>query len=189
MKVLLVALFFCSNLVFSWAGNSDYEAEVSFPQQIFNFHFVAPGIMRGSQPSREALKSLRDYAGIKTILSLKNSGPEEEWEEEAARDLGMVFLRIPMDASKLQPLETIDRCLEIISNKENHPVFVHCQAGKDRTGLIFAAYRIQYDSWDPEDALSEMLSYGYDRSCCFNMERSLMEWNERRTAQSLKDRS
>ncbi|MDP2927460.1 MAG: dual specificity protein phosphatase family protein [Candidatus Omnitrophota bacterium] len=62
-------------------------------------------------------------------------------------------------------------------DKSMQPVFVHCQAGKDRTGMICAAYKMKYDNWSLENALFEMLVYGYSRSCCFQLEESLSAWN------------
>jgi len=35
--------------------------------------------------------------------------------------------------------------------------------------MICAAYRIEYDNWSLKDALSEMLTYGYIRSCCLQL--------------------
>lgn len=168
--------------VFS-AEQKKYDKEVSFTRQIFNFHVVAPGIMRGSQPSAEALGLLRDYCGVKTILSLRPQEAAGEWEQEKVEALGMKFVRLPMDGSEEQAPETIDACLAVLTDKANQPVFVHCQAGKDRTGLVCAAYRMAYDSWSLQDAVREMLVYGYDRGCCSNLEKSLAAWNERRLIQ------
>jgi hypothetical protein len=41
------------------------------------------------------------------------------------------------------------------------PVFFHCRHGKDRTGTMAALYRIEVDGWTNEEAIEEMLAFGY----------------------------
>lgn len=157
-----------------------YDKELSFVRTIFNFHVVAPGITRGSQPSEDGFRLLRDYCRVKTVLSFRNEKEHNEWEKRIVEKLGMKFINIPMSGTKEQNVETIEQCLSIIADKSNQPIFVHCYGGKDRTGLIFAAYRIKYDNWSLEDALMEMLVYGYDRISYSNLEKSLVKWHNRR---------
>jgi protein tyrosine/serine phosphatase len=38
-------------------------------------------------------------------------------------------------------------------------VYVHCQAGMDRTGFAVAAYRILVDGWDADRAMAELRGY------------------------------
>lgn len=177
-KAFLLTLAFILAGTYLFAEAPLYDREISFPREIFNFHLVAPGIMRGSQPSEKALCLLREYFLAKTILSFRAEKEHNQWEKEIVEKLGMNFINIPMDGRREQGIEKIEQCLAVISNKANQPIFVHCQAGKDRTGMVFAAYRIKYNHWDFKDALQEMLAYGYDRSCCSALERSLIEWNK-----------
>jgi tyrosine-protein phosphatase SIW14 len=44
----------------------------------------------------------------------------------------------------------------------NHPVLVHCTAGRDRTGAMCAVFRMEFDRWRPDDALAEMREFGFD---------------------------
>ena len=97
-------------------------------------------------------------------------------EKAIVEKLGMKFVSLPMLASEAQSPKKIDQVLSIITDKSQQPVFVHCQAGKDRTGLVFAAYRMKYDHWSQADAVEEMLAYGYDRDCCSDLEKSLIKW-------------
>jgi protein-tyrosine phosphatase len=52
------------------------------------------------------------------------------------------------------------RALKVIVTPDYQPVFVHCQAGKDRTGLVVAVYRILVDGWDVEEAIAERKRFG-----------------------------
>lgn len=133
--------------------------------------------MRGSQPNESGLRLLKDYCGLKTVLDLREDESNIEWERGIVEGLGMVFVNIPMNGSRLEKPETIEKCVDILHDKTRRPIFVHCYAGKDRTGLICAAYRMKYQQWSIENALLEMFMYGYSRSCCVEMERSLSAWD------------
>jgi hypothetical protein len=56
--------------------------------------------------------------------------------------------------------EDVVRAMKVILTPEYQPVFVHCQAGKDRTGLVVAVYRILVDGWSVEDAIAERKMFG-----------------------------
>ena len=45
-------------------------------------------------------------------------------------------------------------------NSENHPIFVHCRHGADRTGMMSALYRIKHDGWSKQEAIDEMVHGG-----------------------------
>ena len=41
---------------------------------------------------------------------------------------------------------------EVLDNKENYPVLIHCYHGTGRTELYSALYRIEYEKWKNNDA-------------------------------------
>jgi len=118
---------------------------------------------------------LKEYFDLKTVLNLRDGKEIVEWEAKAAKELGIDFINIPMNAAEEQSIEKIERILDIITDKSRQPIFVHCHGGKDRTGLIFAAYRIKYGHWGIEDAYKEMLGYGFDEAY-YQINKSLRKW-------------
>ncbi len=58
-------------------------------------------------------------------------------------------------------MDDVIRFLNIVTDSNNTPVFVHCQHGADRTGTICAIYRIIIQGWSREDAVEEMTKGGY----------------------------
>jgi tyrosine-protein phosphatase SIW14 len=48
-----------------------------------------------------------------------------------------------------------------MADSTNYPIFVHCQHGQDRTGVIVALYRIFYEQWTPQAAHDEMMNMGF----------------------------
>lgn len=175
----IIILFF--SLLIS-VNSSGFTAEVTYDkgipivQYIFNFHIIEPGIIRGGQPNEEGFKILKESCGIKTILNLRGDSQENiAWEKKIAQNLGITFINIPIDNINEKSIGLIDQCLNIISNKTNQPIFIHCQAGKDRTGLISAAYRIKYCNWSIKEALAEMFINGYDKRFS-NFKQALLDW-------------
>jgi len=176
-RIILLTLCLIVLSTYPLVGEAVDYKKVSLAHNIFNFHIVAPGVMRGSQPSEGDFRILREHYNVKTILNLREDKTHNKKEKRQVEELGMNFINIPMNGKEKQSIEKIERCLSIISDESNKPIFVHCRSGKDRTGLIFAAYRIKYDDWDLKDALTEMFAYGFDQDYCANLEKSLIEWN------------
>lgn len=44
------------------------------------------------------------------------------------------------------------------------PVLVHCKAGLNRTGVITAIYRMEYEGWTPAEALKDLRDNGFGES-------------------------
>lgn len=178
--LLFAAILIVSN--YSAYGQLDEGKQYNFTVKravvrlIPNFHVVEPNIFRSSQPSDESFKVLKEQCGLKTVLFLRRSKEKIKSEKKFLEGLGIRFISIPMDGGKEQSIETIEQCLKIISDKMNQPILIHCEAGKDRTGLVIAAYRIKYNGWSFDDALKEWILYGYDRVCCLDLEKSLRKW-------------
>ena len=52
--------------------------------------------------------------------------------------------------------------LKLVNDPANQPVFVHCQGGRHRTGVMTAVYRMTRDGWNPEQAYQEMKQYNFE---------------------------
>jgi protein tyrosine phosphatase (PTP) superfamily phosphohydrolase (DUF442 family) len=121
---------------------------------VANFAVVSPALSRGAQPTREGFRGLRER-GIRTIVSLR-------WGHDDDTTLARLGLKSYRLRSKQWHPETEDvvRAMKVILTPEYQPVFVHCQAGKDRTGLVVAVYRILVDGWSVDDAIAERKAFG-----------------------------
>lgn len=97
-------------------------------------------LYRGAQPTTDGFSTLRTM-GIKTVLALRVVDGEKELVEK----LGMVHISIPMSTFTKVNTNVVSDALKVMRNENNWPVFVHCQHGADRTGVVCAIYRMQYD--------------------------------------------
>lgn len=119
-----------------------------------NFAVVSPVLSRGAQPTREGFRQLREQ-GIRTVVALR----WEHSDDAALAGLGLNSYRLR--AKQWHPEnEDVVRAMKVILTAEYQPVFVHCQAGKDRTGLVVAVYRILVDGWSVNDAIAERKMFG-----------------------------
>jgi protein tyrosine/serine phosphatase len=140
---------------------------------IRNFHVVRAGVLyRSGQMSVSGLARVVHDHGIKTVVSLRDAhvagdDPPDLEEEKWCRKEELNYFRLPPQpweaADGSVPNEvTVVKFLEIMKNQANYPVLIHCFAGKHRTGALVAVYRMEFEHWSNERALSELEMYGYD---------------------------
>src|SRR5262249_19477235 len=144
MKILnrnsiVLALALTSLVVFAQTAEPSFEA-------LPNFHQVNERLYRGAQPKSEGLKKVAEL-GVKTVVNLRGASDETRMEEAEAKRLGLNYFNVPMSGVGRPTEEQVNRVLKIIDTMENGAVFVHCQRGADRTGVIIAIYRVTHDGW------------------------------------------
>ena len=136
------------------AGRSERVPNIA----IDNFGRVNDNYYRGAQPAG------RDYAdlaalGVKTVIDLTEDGDVSEPGIVQAR--GMKFYRIPMTTHSQPAPQAVAQFLKLVNDPANQPVYVHCQGGRHRTGIMTAVYRMVVDGWTADQAYGEMQHYGF----------------------------
>ena len=125
-----------------------------------NFARVNSTLDRGAQPTTEGYQRLREL-GVKTVITFRSAHSPRAQIEAA----GMTSVEIPLSANLLGAKPPgdgeIQRFFDVVLDPERQPVFIHCMAGKDRTGTMAALYRIEIDGWSPEEAAEEMRLFGF----------------------------
>lgn len=158
-------------------------APVAEPVAVPNFGKVAEGIYRGGRPRKAGIKELKAM-GIKTIINLDGIAPMQETddgrdERQWTTEAGIKYIYIPMSPITAPTTESIDAALKQMLDPANHPVFVHCYRGSDRTGMVIAAYRITIDGWTVEKAFEEMKQYGHAYKVLYDWKDRLKPFAER----------
>ncbi|RZA07403.1 MAG: hypothetical protein EOP11_07810 [Proteobacteria bacterium] len=125
---------------------------------------ISENIFRSAQPQAENFASLRDEAKIRTIVSVNNDQNEIDREARNAAAVGIRFISIPMSGFWAPSDEKVNRILAELNNRDNWPVLLHCQHGRDRTGLINGLYRVETEKWEARRAFKEMLNLGFRRA-------------------------
>jgi protein tyrosine/serine phosphatase len=129
---------------------------------IKRFEQVSFDLYRGAQPVGIEFKQLEDL-GIRAVMSFV-SKPAQVVEEERKQveELGMKFFSFPMGAYVGPKKETLAAIFEELGREENWPIYIHCNNGRDRTGLITGLYRVHFDFWNADAAYREMKNKGYN---------------------------
>jgi tyrosine-protein phosphatase SIW14 len=122
-----------------------------------NLGEVSPTLYRGAQPTQQGFQKLAEM-GISIVVDLRVRG--REIERQQVTNLGMSFVAIPWNC--YHPEDTdIARFLRLLRANRGKKVFVHCQTGDDRTGMMIAAYRMAEQGWTAKEAMKEMEAYGF----------------------------
>jgi protein tyrosine/serine phosphatase len=140
-------------------------------RNIYPTEVTAGVLYRSALPTNRQLAHLGDL-NIKTIVNLCDPKEHEAREEPKAyqaekqfcQDHGLEFVAIPITAL-LPTDEQVKQFLEVMANRHasGGAVLVHCAQGRNRTGMMVAAYRIVIEDWPGEKALKEMQDLGADR--------------------------
>lgn len=127
---------------------------------IRRFAEVKPGFTRGGDPGETGIRYLHAQ-GYRTVVSFLTDAAESAQVVNS----GMKWIHIPMRSglfSAQPPTQAqVDQFLAVVTDTTQYPVFIHCHAGKDRTGAMTALYRMQACGWTRDEALSEMDSFGF----------------------------
>jgi protein tyrosine/serine phosphatase len=129
-----------------------------FPNvKIGNFGQMDERYYRGAQPEPGDYQALKDL-GINTVIDLRNDPTDYEKREVEA--LGMRYVNIPMSGWKYAKDTQVEEFMKVMSDP-TVVAFAHCKAGKHRTGLTGAIYRLEKYGWDYNTAYKEMKNYDY----------------------------
>ena len=127
--------------------------------RIDNFGQINDTYFRGAQPSDQDYRDLA-AVGVKTVIDLTRDGRENE--ASLVQQAGMKFYRIPMTTSDRPSEAAVSQFLKLVNDPANQPVYVHCQGGRHRTGVMTAVYRMTQDGWTADRAYSEMKQYRFE---------------------------
>ena len=108
-----------------------------------NFALVFPGVYRSSFPKRKNFDFLKRLK-LKTVLSLVLEDYPEA-NQAFLKENGITLLTLGVSGNK-EPFadieeDTIRRAVEALLDKRNHPILIHCNKGKHRTGCLVGCLR------------------------------------------------
>jgi protein tyrosine phosphatase (PTP) superfamily phosphohydrolase (DUF442 family) len=148
------------------------------PPDYFAHHVELPGapnlgqvtdnLFRGAQPTPQGFENLQKM-GIQIVVNFRPDNARAE--QKIVTGLGLQYVSIPWNCNGPRN-DLVAQFLELIHSNPDKKLFIHCEYGIDRTGLMAAAYRMAEQDWTSRRALSEMESYGFNfahRSYCYRL--------------------
>jgi protein tyrosine phosphatase (PTP) superfamily phosphohydrolase (DUF442 family) len=124
-----------------------------------NFHRVDDKLFRGGQPAAGGLARLKGV-GVRTVLNLRYEEDQSREEQAEAEGLGLNYFSVPMYGLLRPTRAQMERVLAVIDDPANQPVFVHCERGSDRTGVVVGVYRVARTGWTADEAIDEAMDLG-----------------------------
>lgn len=124
------------------------------------FRRISGQIYAGAAPTSEQIKDMQHRFGLQAVLSL---------DHDAGIKIAPTLssLKIKHFLLPINPGESIiGSNLKYLANNirqilSNQPIYIHCLAGQDRTGLIQAIFRVKVQNWQPDKAIAEVKQFGY----------------------------
>ena len=140
-------LLFFSSLLLGLSQSGAVPQDGGIP----SFSEFAPGLYRGAQPTEEGYRRLKSL-GIKTIVNFRNEKSEIEKEKKEAERLGMNYISIPWVIYRNASPTVAEKFLEAAGDPAKQPIFIHCQRGHERTGVMSALYYLRYEGLSEGEA-------------------------------------
>lgn len=123
-----------------------------------NFGKINDHLYRGAKPEGDGYRRLAAF-GIKTIIDLRDDA--DFHSRRLAEGAGLQYINIALSSHHPPTEAESDHFLKLVNDEKNWPVYVHCAAGRHRTGILMAIYRMEMDGWDANQAYQEMKEYKF----------------------------
>jgi protein tyrosine/serine phosphatase len=151
-------LSYLKNKIINIAGALVGYAEfIGFRYPVKKYRFkVSDVLWRGSRLVCSDIADLKQE-GFKLIVNLCG---ERDTDSRPSSILGINCIQIPIIDNYPPTKEQMIHFLNLTLDDDNAPIYVHCQAGKGRTGCAVACYRMAVQGWTPEDAIKEAKEFG-----------------------------
>ncbi|MEN6642701.1 MAG: tyrosine-protein phosphatase [Armatimonadia bacterium] len=171
LLVLVVAVLYFNPGVAGWLTYVGYQGKTFGPAPrnsrpvyprndvpgVTNFAIVSRNLYRGAAADALGFRTLK-LMGVKTVVDLR----QFHSDLPLLKGTGLQYYYLPANPSEIDDDE-VAQFLRIVRNPDNQPVFVHCTAGSDRTGVMVAIYRVMDEEWPVEAAAQELPIFGFHK--------------------------
>jgi len=131
-----------------------------------NWGVVEEGrVYRSGRIYRGIVKDVLAEHHVQVVVDLAGTDrgdPDFEPEREAARELGIEHVTFSdLNGYGLGSFEDYAQAFALLleARRDHKPILVHCGGGSERTGAIFAWYRMLLHGWSGAEAWDEYLFY------------------------------
>ncbi|KAF9107521.1 hypothetical protein BGX27_008705 [Mortierella sp. AM989] len=148
---------------YSAAGNSlTYPEDVCPPD---NFNMVSTWIYRSSFPKKKNFSFLKKL-GLKSILTLiLEDYPDQNMKFLKENNVTLFQFGIAGNKEPFVqiPDDKISAALAVLLDRRNHPILIHCNKGKHRTGCLIGCLR-KLQHWSHTSIFDEYRRFSHPKS-------------------------
>ncbi len=130
-------------------------AGIRYPVKKYQFK-VSDTLSRGARLDAADYPRLKNE-GFKTLVDLTAEGTHDE---KYGKPNGLNVVQIPVIDNSHPTNAQVVKFLDTVTNPANQPAYVHCEAGKGRTGIFTACYRMAVEGWGLNKTMQEAQSFG-----------------------------
>jgi protein tyrosine phosphatase (PTP) superfamily phosphohydrolase (DUF442 family) len=150
-----VILLLAAGLAFGQTGRDRAWAVKMNLAGVPNFYQLTTNFYRGAQPTAAGMAGL-EALGIRSVINLRMLRSDRH-ELHGTHLKAVNFAMVPWHVRQSEVIQF----LKAATDTNNLPVFVHCEHGADRTGVMAAVYRVVVCGWSKEQAIAEMRDGGF----------------------------
>lgn len=122
---------------------------------------VAPGVYRGPAPEGPADYRRLRAMGVQTVLDIRKFRKRQiARERRYVNAYGMRHRSVPVGFHPRRG-GSVERALRVLNNRSLHPIYIHCEQGRDRVGLVIGLYRVRIEGESLRSAYAEMKCFGF----------------------------
>ena len=125
-----------------------------YPVTAYQFK-VTETLTRGSRLDEAGLADL-SKRGFKGVVNLC----KEYDDSDKVKAAGLTPLHLPILDNTAPPEEMMKQFLDFANDPATQPTYVHCEAGKGRTGCAVACYRMGIQGWTADQAVEDGKKFG-----------------------------
>lgn len=145
----------------SLIGYAEKYLKFKYPVRFYQEE-VSSDLWRGSRVDAGQIRDLAKYKGIRTLVSLCAESCDNK---EVAMECCIQCVHIPVMDNQAPTDAQMDQFLDLFKDKDNCPVYVHCEAGMGRTGVFVACYQIAIKHMSIEDAIKDGQRHNLTMPC------------------------
>jgi protein tyrosine phosphatase (PTP) superfamily phosphohydrolase (DUF442 family) len=154
-KILFVLLLVIGSY-YVYHVHFDYRFEEISKDKVYKSALIKPQKLEGYLVKHN----------IKTVIDLLDPGVEDalnpakqkhiDAEDSAINHINkknsLDIKHINIPSGQVPSKETLTKFFEVLDDKNNYPVLIHCYHGTGRAQIYSAIYRLEYENWNNEDA-------------------------------------
>jgi len=139
-----------------WHVHFNFRFEAITPNKVYKSALIDPDKLEGFLVKNK----------IKTVIDLLDPGVQDrlnpakqaeiDAEDNAVKKINekhnLNIQHINIASSQVPSKATLSKFYEVLDDKANYPVLIHCYHGTGRAAIYSAIYRIEYEGWKNKDA-------------------------------------